>query len=235
MEPLDAAQGLIGQQFPEAIAAFLGGSVLTHYRTATSDLDIVVVLAQVPAPYRKTIRYGSWLVELFVNTQMSLRHYWALDATARKASLLRMCADGRILIDSDNAATTIQVEARARLAAGPSPLTSEELRQRRYKLTDLLDDLDGCDSNAEMAYIASCLLIASSELMLLSTGQWIDTGKWLARRLAEVDNQLAVRMVAAHQAAVGAYDKQPLRQVVTDVLDRAGGPLMEGYFAQGTR
>ena len=59
MEPLPAAQALVASAFPDALAAFLGGNVLSARRTATSDLDILVVVPGPPAPYRETIRYGS--------------------------------------------------------------------------------------------------------------------------------------------------------------------------------
>jgi hypothetical protein len=133
MEPLEAALDLFDQRFADTVAGFLPGSVLTAYRTLTSDLDIVVVLPQADRPYRQTIRHQGWLVELFVHTQPSLKRYWALDAADRKASLLRMCADGYILRAPDDLAATIQTQARDLLADGPTPLSDEELQQSRYR------------------------------------------------------------------------------------------------------
>lgn len=62
-------------RFPEALAAVLAGSTVTGVPTATSDLDIVVVLAGAPARYRETIIDGVRPVELFVRTETSLT-YW---------------------------------------------------------------------------------------------------------------------------------------------------------------
>lgn len=39
--------------FPEARAAWLGGSVVRGGATSTSDLDITVLLAGPPAPFRE--------------------------------------------------------------------------------------------------------------------------------------------------------------------------------------
>ena len=55
-DPLKVAARLVAERFPDAAAAFLGGSVLTTRRTATSDLDIVVLLEGRPAPFRETLR-----------------------------------------------------------------------------------------------------------------------------------------------------------------------------------
>jgi len=234
MEPLDAARDLFDRRFPDAVAGFLGGSVLTTYRTTTSDLDIVVVLPQADVPYRQTIRHQGWLVELFVHTHPSLKRYWALDAAARKASLLRMCADGHILRAPNELAISIQTHARHLLAAGPPSLSGQEREQRRYRLTDLLDDLIGCHDSAELAYLAAALLTTGSELILLASGRWLDTGKWLARRLTEIDGDLAARMIAAHLSAATGQDMQPLQQVMTEILERVGGPLREGFYAPGS-
>ena len=71
-DPLVAAQRAIDSMFPSAAAAFLGGSVLTARRTDYSDLDLVVVVDQLSAPYRETLRTEGWLVELFVHTEDTL-------------------------------------------------------------------------------------------------------------------------------------------------------------------
>jgi hypothetical protein len=44
MDPVDDARALVAERFPDAVAAFIGDGVLSSRRTATSDLDIVVVL-----------------------------------------------------------------------------------------------------------------------------------------------------------------------------------------------
>jgi hypothetical protein len=58
MEPVYAARQLVAACHPEASATFLGGSAVTARRTAYSDLDIVVLLAGDPAPYRECRRFG---------------------------------------------------------------------------------------------------------------------------------------------------------------------------------
>jgi hypothetical protein len=44
MEPVPAAADFVATNFPDALVAFVGGSVLTPDRTGTSDLDVVVLL-----------------------------------------------------------------------------------------------------------------------------------------------------------------------------------------------
>jgi hypothetical protein len=231
-EPLDVAVELVHERFPEAHAAFLGGSVMTSRRTPTSDLDIVVVLASSPAPFRQTLRHRGWVVELFVQTPTSLRHYWRKDAAARRTPLVRMCAEGRILLSVEGAAERYADEAKALLEEGPKPPSAELLELRRYLLTDLLDDLRGCTDEVELAYLAGGLVTAASELVLLLANRWTGGGKWLPRRLAEVDSDLPGRLVEAQRAAFSG-ERDLLEGVVLDVLRRAGGPLTEGLLMAG--
>src|SRR3984885_16228343 len=117
-DPVADARALIAERFPTARAAFLGGGVLSARRTATSDLDIVVVIDGPPAPFRESLYWRGWPVELFVHDSESVGVYFARDASARKPSLARMIAEGVTLLDS-GAAGAISEEARAALMAGP--------------------------------------------------------------------------------------------------------------------
>ena len=233
LDPVEAAQRLISERFPTALAAFLAGSVLTSKRTLTSDLDIVVVLPGPPAPFRETVRIYGWVVELFVQTPTSLEHYWKLEADTWRSILLRMCADSHILDTEGTSGAAIQDEAKRRLAAGPPPVPPETTRYRRYSLTDLLDDFRGATDPTELAFISSALVNAASELMLLSNSCWLGTGKWLARHLADLDPVLLDRLVNAQRELLTTGNKEPLDLAVTDVLVRSGGPLTEGYRVSG--
>jgi hypothetical protein len=143
MDPVDDARALAGQRFPGALAAFLGGSVLSPWRTATSDLDIVIILAGPPAPYRESLRWRGWPVDTFVHDAASLEHYFAKDAARRRPTLARMCSDGAILAGSQRDTDMIRQRARQVIAAGPPPLSAPQLDWARYGLTDTLDDLAG--------------------------------------------------------------------------------------------
>ena len=233
MEPVDAAQRVAAEHFSEAVAVLLGGSALGDARTATSDLDLVVVLDGPPAPFRQTLRAHGWIVETFVHTRSSLEHYWGLDEQQRRPALLRMCAQSRVLASRDGQADRIRAEAQDRLAAGPPELAPEEQDRLRYALTDLLEDLEGCEDRGELAHIAAGVLVQASVLSLAVNGRWWGTGKWLHRELVALDAGLANDLVTAYRAAFADDGTGPLRRVAQGVLDRAGGPLLEGYVAVG--
>ena len=68
------ARALVAQWFPEARAAWLGGSVVLGSATPGSDLDVTVLLPGPPAPFRDSRRYRGGPVELCVHTETALGH-----------------------------------------------------------------------------------------------------------------------------------------------------------------
>jgi len=228
MDPLADARALVAERFPGALAAFLGGGVLSGRRTATSDLDVVVIIAGPPAPFRESLRWRNWPVELFVHDVPSLERYFAIDAADRKPTLARMVAGGAALTSRDGEFETgIRDRARAVLAAGPPPLTTAELDWRRYALTDLLDDLAGSTDEGETAIIGWTLWRQTAELALLLAGHWLGGGKWLLRELRAADPALAAQLIAVLGEPAG------LAAIADQVLAPAGGRLFAGYREAG--
>ena len=140
-----------------------------------------------------------------------------------------MCADGYILRSFGEEATEIQFEARSTIDVGPAALTDEERELRRYRLTDLLDDLRGTSDSVDIVFIASQLLGMTEELALLSERRWTGAGKWLARHLENGPDEFASRLADAFRLLIATDDKQPMIEVASAILDLAGGPLTEGF------
>lgn len=228
-DPVDAARSFVAEHFPEARAAFLGGSVITAHRTPTSDLDVVVLVDGPPAPYRETFEHERWVVEVFVHTRASLDRFWDSDRDRRVCSLLRMCAESVVVTDPVGIAAEVRATAADRIAAGPPALTTAQLDARRYALTGLLDDLAGCDDEAELVFLAGAVLDEVAALTLAAAGRWEGRGKALARALVEAEPGLAERLVDGHRHVVVYGDTAVLHRASVDVLLRAGGPLMDGY------
>lgn len=228
MDPVEDARALVSERFPGVLAAFLGGGVLSPRRTATSDLDIVIILAGPPAPYRESLSWRGWPVETFVHDAASLEHFFAKDSARRRPTLARMCSDGVILAGSQEDTDKIRERARLVIAAGPPPLSAPELDWARYGLTGTLDDLAGSNDAAETAVIGWHVWTQTAELALAFVGHWSGTGKWLLRELRDADPELAARMVAA----IG--DQAALTAAADEVLARAGGRLWAGLKITST-
>ncbi|MGZ4466641.1 MAG: nucleotidyltransferase domain-containing protein [Nocardioides sp.] len=228
-EPYDAAATFVEEEFPDALAAFVGGSVLTEHRTPTSDLDVVVVLDGPSAPYRETFWRDGWVIEAMVHTRASLEAFWDHDRDRRVATMMRLCAESLVVTDPAGVAEEIRAAARERLEAGPGEVSEEGLERLRYRLSDVLEDLAGADREDELAYVAGLVLARTADLALVAGGHWSGTGKALARALREVDPDLAERLVNAHRMVLTEGDTAPLYRCALQVLAPVGGPLLAGY------
>ncbi|WP_240973224.1 cupin domain-containing protein [Nonomuraea composti] len=228
MDPVTAARAFVEELFPGALYAYVGGSVLSGRRTGACGLDVVVVLDGLPAPYRESLRWREWPVELFVHSETSLAAYIEHDFERRRPALPRICADGAVVTDrTGGRASDLQNTLSERLAAGPSGLTQGQAERFRYVLSDLLDDLADAADPGERAFIGWEVVQATARTALGVGRAWQGSGKWLLRELRAHDARLADELLAAPD------DPARLAAVATDVLERAGGRLWEGYRAQG--
>lgn len=231
MDPIDAARAVVEEHHADARAAFLGGSVVTDRRTETSDLDIVVLLHGAPAPYRVNVHRHGWPVELLVHSEETWRTFVEREVPRRSSPLMWMCADGVLLFDRDGVGARIGEYSKSLAAAGPPPVSAEEIDHGRYAITDLLDDLAGCADPGERLFICTELARRTGELALALGGSWNGGGKWLARRLETTAPGLSARLHSSvHQALAGRTAS--LVGVVDEVLNQAGGRLWVGYKTQ---
>ncbi|GAC1513862.1 MAG: nucleotidyltransferase domain-containing protein [Chloroflexota bacterium] len=232
-DPLEAAQAFVDARFPDASVALVGGSVVRGEATPTSDLDIVIVHAHPVRPYRETFRAHGWPVEVFVHTVKSWRFYVAQDVARRTPSMPAMTAEGVVLRDRDGLAATIKGEARAILEAGPPSLSDEETENRRYGLTDVLDDFVGADRFDEGMIVAGMMAQSATDLMLAHRGRWTGHGKWMLRSLHRADPESAGRLSAALESYARDWSKALMTAWTQRALDMVGGPLFEGYHSMG--
>jgi len=228
MEAMEAAQRLVEHRHPTAVVAILAGSSARGEATATSDLDLVLVLEGSGRSFRETLREHGQLVEVFAYTRDELRRWWDVDASAGSCVLAHMCATG-LLLRGGEQGRRLQEQARAFLAAGPPSLPYDELATRRYRLTGSLDDLRDATDQAEQQVIAATVLLNVADLCLIARRQWRGQGKWLARQLRATAPELAGRLLIAHREATAAGQIDDLAQIGEEVLREVGGPLAEGF------
>jgi len=230
------AKALVAERFPGARGAWLAGSVVSGQATATSDLDITVLLPGPPAPFRQSLEYDGWPVELFVHTRESIARWIEKDLERRRPTLVRLISSGVVLVDTEGAGVALAEECAMILAAGPGPLSAAERDSLRYALTDLLDDLADCTDPVTGAALAFATWEQAARLLLAVDGRWWGTGKWLVRELRDHDaargSSYAIRL---HAGLVAAVERDPvlLTVVVEEILDAAGGRLWVGYRAGG--
>jgi hypothetical protein len=230
------ARRLVDERYPQARAAWLGGSVARGTATPTSDLDITVLLPGPPAPLRESLRYAEWPVELFVHTEDSLARYCEKDRRRRQPSMMRLVGETIVLLDTDGSGAALQASGKAQLLAGPPPLSATDIDLLRYKISDLLDDLIGADSNDARTAVAALLWQDAAALLLTGANYWTGTGKGLLRELATYDTAHGTDYATALPAALRAAttgSPAALISAADSILEPYGGRLFAGFHLSG--
>jgi predicted nucleotidyltransferase len=59
---IDVANAIRAERYEDAAAVFAAGSIVRGHGTPFSDLDLVVVYAQLPCAYRESFRSGGYTI-----------------------------------------------------------------------------------------------------------------------------------------------------------------------------
>lgn len=76
ISPRKATRLLFEQRYPDADCLLLCGSIVRGEATVTSDLDIVVLYAELPHAYRESLMWEGYPVEAFVHSPSTLRYFF---------------------------------------------------------------------------------------------------------------------------------------------------------------
>jgi hypothetical protein len=235
-DALVAARTLVATRFPEAVQAWLAGSVTTGTATQTSDLDITVLMESTVVR-RESLVYDGWPVELFVHEHRSVRHFVEKDLARRRPTMPRLVATGIPLV-AGGGGTDLLAYCERVLREGPGPLEAGDLDRARYGLTDLLDDLRGGGGADLVTAVAVEVWRETAELVLAAHEHWGGTGKWLVRELADLDDRegtsYGAELHVALRSAVSG-DVAALAEMARRVLGLVGGPLWTGYRSEAPR
>ncbi|MFI8102512.1 nucleotidyltransferase domain-containing protein [Streptomyces sp. NPDC086023] len=223
------ARRLVAERFPDALGAVLAGSTAAGRATATSDLDLAVLVEDGGETRRETLRFEGRLVELFVHTCGGLVELFAADLASRRAVMQRMYAEGLILSDRTGAAARAKAFAQAELHEGPAALDAATVETRRYVLTDALDDLADATDPVERLAVAGTVLGTAADLLSDHHRAWTGGGKWLPRRLLEADPERGAALLDGHRLLCEHGDPEALLEAAYQILALTGGPLREGY------
>lgn len=231
-EGVTVATRLVARRFADVRAAWLGGSVAAGQQTSTSDLDITVLLAGPPAPYRSSEVADGWPVEYFVQTEETLLRFCEVDRDRRRPTTMRLVGSSIILVDRDGSGRRLQAALHQMDLAGPPAVTDRDLETRRYAITDLLADLTAPRSDDESLMVASVLMREVAEFVLAAHRRWSGSGKWLLRELVSLDRDAHTQYAKSltdglHSAATG--NPTPLHAVTVAVLHEFGGPVFAGF------
>ncbi|MBU9722859.1 MULTISPECIES: nucleotidyltransferase domain-containing protein [Bacillaceae] len=226
--PYETAKQFIFQYYPNCYGAILAGSVVRGDTTSTSDLDIIVFDGMLPAPYRESLLFQNWPIEVFANNLTSYKQIFQSDYERAIPTHPKMIVEGVTIIDL-GVITSIKREAKEFLEEGPEPWSKEKVDMKRYFLTDALDDFVGATVREEEIFIANTLAEWIHEFYLRTNMQWIGESKWIIRSLRNYDPDFADKFVVAFDEFYKSGTKEGIINIVDFVLTPYGGRYFHGF------
>lgn len=229
LDYMAAAKAALLKHYPKAECAFIAGSIIRGAATEKSDIDITVIHNEgFEDVHRFSTIEGGWPIEFFVQNEQANQYFMNKDRERGMAVMMDMMVNGKVLPTENATSLRIRAEARKLLELGPPKLTESEIDDRRYFITDLLDDLDPSRPHLELIGIIARLYEQVGDFYLRSRGEWSGHSKSLGRLLQKNHPIFAIQFEAAFKDAVRC-DLKPLITLVNEVLTPAGGPLFSGY------
>lgn len=227
MEYAEITERFIAARFPAAAFAVIGGSTAAGTRTPTSDIDLLLLGADLFAgeqdSHAAVYEFENEIFEVFAYTPDGFDHWARRGIAQHRPTIVQILVDGIVL---RGGAELDKLRSGWREVLGAGPNTDQaELATRRYLITNLLDDLRDTEDPLERQVIAASLFEKTGELMLITGHRWIGLGKYLPRRLREYDVERAERL----SDPLLRGDLEAFADRVEAELERAGGRVQAGF------
>ncbi|HWK77334.1 nucleotidyltransferase domain-containing protein [Microbacterium sp.] len=216
MDYVDLAERFIAARFPKASIAVIGGSTSRGERTRTSDIDLLLIgddlLPGGEIGAALTLEFEREAFEVFAYTPQGFDEWAQRSVAQHRPVIVHMLVEGTP-VRAGVELVTLRATWSERLDRGPSVDAHE------------LDDLRDATDPLERRVIAATVFERTAELMLLTAGRWIGTGKYLPRRLRELPAERVDELAVPYLS--GDFDQ--LADAVERELDAAGGRLQSGF------
>ncbi|MBN8540888.1 MAG: nucleotidyltransferase domain-containing protein [Deltaproteobacteria bacterium] len=228
--PIFAAKDLFETRYHGADAVLVAGSVVRGEASAYSDLDLVVIFPKVPAAYRESFTHKGWPVEAFIHDLETLRYFfYRVDRPEGSATLCEMVKEGLEVPGPSKATDEAKALAAMILKEGPPALSAEEVEDRRYNISELIDDLREPRSRHEMNASAARLYGDLGDFFCRSRGAWTGLGKGLLKRIKSLDPAMARRFSDSFDQVFLHGQPAALIALTEEWLTPYGGFLFDAY------
>jgi hypothetical protein len=228
--PLFVTKELFDTRYQGADAIFMAGSVVHGEATAHSDLDLVVLYPHVDRAFRESFFHKGWPVEAFIHDPETLRYFFHhVDKNIGRATLAEMITEGHEVPAATSLTAEMKVLSQATLQEGPPALTEEDLHDRRYHISEILDDMREPRNRQELAATATLLYNELADLYLRTRRGWTGTGKNLVKRMKRADPAFARKFTEAFDDVFMTGSSTLVIAMAEEMLSLHGGLLFEGY------
>jgi hypothetical protein len=210
-------------------AVFLGGSLALGHVSPRSDVDLVVIKSAEVEVMERYVRYVKDVQVQVIAGPPRQFDVW-LQQDRPSGTVIRQLADGQLLFDRSGLGTHYQTLAQAVVREGLSPMSTPEIRSRRFLLTELLDDVSDCAADPDQArWLMDTGLAFAVETAFLWHAQWTPKGKRALAEIEALDPVLSVLCLEFLEATDCSAQQAAFEALVAHVLAPLGGEMREPW------
>jgi hypothetical protein len=141
-----------------------------------------------------------------------------------------MVSEGTEIPEASEFSHSMKQLARTVLKEGPPIWGESDVKNSRYSITNVVDDLIEPRSRAEQMATGTELFGLLATHFLRSRQLWSAKGKAISTRLREVDPHFADRFELAFTQLLETADSSAVFELAEEVLSHDGGRLFEGHM-----
>lgn len=217
-------------KYPTAKVIFLAGSIVRGEATAFSDLDLVVVFEILPTAHRESFYFGSFPVEAFVHDPETLNYFIAeRERTAGVCVMAQMISEGLEIPETSSFSLGRKQLAASVIDSRPPKLGEHALRQMRYNITNLVDDIRDPRSKAELVATGTALYDALANCYLRTNGFWAAKDKSIPRKLKLANPEFSLRFCDSFEQLFANGQTEEVIVLSEEILEPIGGFLFDGH------
>ncbi|UII56817.1 nucleotidyltransferase domain-containing protein [Cytobacillus spongiae] len=226
---IELVNQFIKRFYPNASVGMVGGSIIHNQQNRESDIDLLIIDETQESPHLSCYIFEDRKIEAFVFTESALYYQFETARYTGVPTIIKICAEGIIVEDTDDLGGKVKKEAKSTLMNGMAMWSSEDFAKLRYKITDQLYDLRTCKDEGEQLFIVNNLIEGLSELVIRTDGNWMGIGKWRARCLKESNEEVYNKIVQNVDQFFSSHDHKRFSEFVEEILSYYGGELFSNH------
>ena len=231
--PLYVTKDLLETRYRGAGVIFLAGSVMRGEASTYSDVDIVVAYPRVERAYRESFFHLEWPVEAFVHDPETLSYFFhQVDRPDGSSTLAEMVFEGLETPAPSEFSARLKQMASEVLKNGPISLTTDEIEDRRYHISELVDDIREPRSKQELNAAATAIYFELADYYFRIRGEFSSHGKALLKRMKKSDPTFFRRFTEAFDLLFSEGRAEKVIDMAEELLNSRGGFLFDGYRRQ---
>lgn len=228
--PFNVTKQLLIDRYPNAVCAFIAGSILRGEATAHSDLDIVFIYEKLESAFRDSYFYMDYPIDAFHHDLATLRYFFEdIEVAGAFPPLMKMLIEGQPCPEENEWFKQAKTLATNLYQAGPKALTEDQINTKRYLITSLIDDIKDHRSDEELIGSLTRLYYDLAEFYFRVNHHWTARDKTIVKRLKNISPDYQLAFSNAFADAFRENDLSQIIQLVEKTLEPYGGLLFDGF------